>query len=29
MNNGVNHPSASGVSRLAGVLRFFPAEEGG
>ena len=29
VNDGVNHPSDSGVSRLAGVLRFFPAEDGG
>ncbi|MFC7735052.1 GFA family protein [Roseomonas sp. GCM10028921] len=28
VNDGVNHPSDSGVSRLAGVLRFFPAEDG-
>ena len=27
VNDGVNHPSDSGVSRLAGVLRFIPAED--
>ena len=29
VNDGVNHPSDSGVSRVAGVLRFVPADRGG
>ncbi|MBN8830844.1 MAG: GFA family protein [Sphingomonadales bacterium] len=29
VNDGVNHPSDSGEARIAGVLRFVPAEYGG
>jgi hypothetical protein len=29
VNDGVNHPKDSGVSRIAGVLRFVPGEQGG